>query len=288
MEHIVLLDYCDYEFIEEEHVFGLVTFRAHVVGHHHKRVRIKAMTFYSEEESELLTLESELLQQLNDFRPEYEKLFQKKDEKRRGSFLSQPVPMMNLNIVRDDAVNLFGLPVKSNAPDHVPNFISLQKHNIEGCQSLVVEDFEGVSLLNYFPNLSDKAESSLDLTSIKKLELTEKIDLFIQFTEVLNYIHSAKICHLQFCPANILVKFEDGKKPCVQLINFRNGSTFEQLPLVSVKPFANLSYISPELTGRTNCLVDYRSDMYSCGVMMWEILTEEKAFKDQDEAVFHF
>jgi serine/threonine protein kinase len=362
-----LPDYCDFVTISNEPSTGLSIQTAHVKNHPEKRVRIKACTFYSEEENQLLKNESEVLKHLNKARKEFFRNLQKAPPARRsitepyqktrgrkksimdvensmpdpvqrvrrgsigkkrksltetnlmgrrnsvgressdvtapyftrgrGGSLGrrdstiQAIPMMMLEQTKEDVEEY--IPLKTLIADFIPNYISLERMYDEGCFALIVDDFQGLPLRSFIPNLNlENANLSRvgnmindDQKIFSEITLGQKLDILLQLADVLNYIHTAKIGHLEISPDNILLKNGNGNRYLIQLINFTNSTSFDRLPLKTSKCFSNLAYTSPELTGRTESTVDYRSDMYSVGITMWELLTEEQAFRCKEDAV---
>jgi len=124
-------------------------------------------------------------------------------------------------------------------------------------------------LMEYFKSCSLK-------DVIKKtplFALTKALDVLYQVGLALDYIHSCGIIHLDVKPANILV--DDALK--TKLADFGLASTFFQGRFRFTRRVGGTpSYMSPEqINGRA---VDRRSDIYSFGVMAYEIVTGRLPF----------
>ena len=83
-------------------------------------------------------------------------------------------------------------------------------------------------------------------------------------------------------PANILVEPETGQ---VLLVDF-SLATAQEPNTVSPEdvavPVGDWAYVSPEQTGRMNRPVDYRTDCYSMGVLLYRMLTGQLPFQAND------
>ncbi|MDM8526567.1 AAA family ATPase [Anaerolineales bacterium HSG24] len=133
---------------------------------------------------------------------------------------------------------------------------------------MVVEDFGGHSL------------KQLKLGG--QLPVAEFLHLAIQISDILGQVHQHEVIHKDINPANIVLNPETGE---VKLIDFglstrlsRELPTFRNPEVLE----GTLAYISPEQTGRMNRGVDYRTDLYSLGVMLYELLTGQLPFQGHD------
>ena len=116
----------------------------------------------------------------------------------------------------------------------------------------------------------------------KSLELYEKIRLAIQCAEAIAHVHRNQIVHNDINPNNILI---DPEAERIRIIDFGLSTLVPREEIALKNPErleGTLSYISPEQTGRINRSVDYRSDLYSFGVVLYEMLTGERPFNSTD------
>lgn len=100
--------------------------------------------------------------------------------------------------------------------------------------------------------------------------------------EALGQIHQCNVIHKSIQPANILLEAETGR---VRLIDFGISSRLsaENNTMRSLQALeGHLEYIAPEQTGRMNRLLDYRADLYSLGVVFYEMLTGKIPFAADD------
>lgn len=95
-------------------------------------------------------------------------------------------------------------------------------------------------------------------------------------------IHAAGIIHKNLNPSNIVFNPDTG---AVKIIDFGLATTLsrERPPLKTAQMIeGTLAYLSPEQTGRMNRTVDYRTDFYSLGVTLYELLTGRLPFTAAD------
>ncbi|WP_437974886.1 AAA family ATPase [Sorangium sp. So ce295] len=114
-----------------------------------------------------------------------------------------------------------------------------------------------------------------------KLGVGASLDVLIPVAEALADIHRHGLIHGDVRPTNILLG-EDGQ---VKLTGFGVDSivTREKEEIYSRRVLSKvLPYASPEQTGRMNRSVDYRTDMYSFGVVLYEMLTGRRPFEALD------
>jgi diguanylate cyclase (GGDEF)-like protein len=105
------------------------------------------------------------------------------------------------------------------------------------------------------------------------------LSIALQLSEILGRIHQRGIVHKAVTADNVLINPLTG---AVALSGFGIASELEQEPQathMSRQPQGDLPYMSPEQTGRMNRDLDYRSDYYSLGVLLFELLTGERPFK---------
>ncbi len=135
---------------------------------------------------------------------------------------------------------------------------------------LVVEDFGGESL--------DR------IVRRRPLELEELLAIAVQAAAALIDIHAAGIIHKDINPSNIVYNRRTG---AVKVIDFGIAALISrdqaqpkapETPETPETPEGSLPYISPEQTGRMNRAVDYRSDFYSLGATLYELLTQRPLF----------
>jgi serine/threonine protein kinase/Flp pilus assembly protein TadD len=112
-----------------------------------------------------------------------------------------------------------------------------------------------------------------DWCDAHRLGITERLGLFQQVLEAVQYAHEKKVIHRDLKPSNILVS-ESGQ---VRLLDFGVARLLEaeetdQPALTSVYGRAlTPDYASPELLRGDP--IDARSDLYSLGVLLYELLT---------------
>lgn len=116
----------------------------------------------------------------------------------------------------------------------------------------------------------------------EKMTLTDVLTVAVRIAQIISGIHHQKIIHRNISSDNILIAPDTWQ---VQLIDFGLASRFTIKMEYSGSPEVlpgDLHYIAPEQTGRMNRIVDYRSDLYSLGVVLYEMLTGLLPFVSAD------
>lgn len=105
----------------------------------------------------------------------------------------------------------------------------------------------------------------------------------IHLCEGLEKIHKAHIVHADIKPSNILY---NGENRQIKILDFGSAiyTSQEKLPDKYSITTDNVEYISPEQTGRMKRMIDYRSDLYSLGIVFYQMLTGEVPYKSKDRS----
>ncbi|KFE70692.1 trifunctional serine/threonine-protein kinase/ATP-binding protein/sensor histidine kinase [Hyalangium minutum] len=129
--------------------------------------------------------------------------------------------------------------------------------------------------------LEEVAGTPLSDETGKPFEVARALRLGSSLASTLAEIHRRGVIHKDLKPANIIVTASGETR----LIDF--GSASLQLvehvdALHSHLIEGTLPYMSPEQTGRMNRAVDYRTDLYSLGITLYELLTGGRPFYGKD------
>lgn len=154
-----------------------------------------------------------------------------------------------------------------------------------------LKDIEGVINVYDLTNIQnslmiveeDIGAKSLDMIlAAETIDLNEALQLAIRIAHILDRIHRCRVIHKDFNPTNIVWNRLTEE---LRVIDFGIASQLsqERQEFQSVNQLeGNLAYISPEQTGRINRKLDYRSDLYSFGISLYQLFTGVLPFVSQD------
>ena len=118
------------------------------------------------------------------------------------------------------------------------------------------------------------------------LTTRERLELFVQVCQAVQHAHQKGIIHRDLKPSNMLVTLHDGV-PVPKIIDFGIAKAIDQ-QLTEKTLFTGFGqmigtplYMSPEQAELSGLDVDTRSDIYSLGVLLYELLTGSTPF-DQE------
>ncbi|NMM47686.1 ATP-binding sensor histidine kinase [Marinigracilibium pacificum] len=144
---------------------------------------------------------------------------------------------------------------------------SFGQTTINGRSAVILDYVDGLTLSNY----------------IRKFDppFIERLQIAISICRIIEKIHQFDIIHKDINSQNILVNSNNE----VHLIDFGLATklnTKTDVQNVSNYVAGTLAYISPEQTGRVNHVVDQRSDLYSLGVVLYELFSGQLPFTTLD------
>jgi tetratricopeptide (TPR) repeat protein/serine/threonine protein kinase len=119
-----------------------------------------------------------------------------------------------------------------------------------------------------------------------QVPVRERLGLFLEVCHAVQHAHQKGIIHRDIKPSNVLVMSHDGT-PRVKVIDFGVAKAIAQqlTDKTLYTQFTQLVgtplYMSPEQAGQSGLDVDTRSDIYSLGVLLYELLTGTTPF-DRD------
>jgi serine/threonine protein kinase len=120
-----------------------------------------------------------------------------------------------------------------------------------------------------------------------RLEVRQRLDLFIQICHAIQHAHQKGVIHGDIKPSNIMVALHDGK-PVPKVIDFGIAKATEARlrEKLLFTAYAQLvgtpAYMSPEQAEMGGVDIDTRSDIYSLGVLLYELLTGRTPFATKE------
>src|SRR5262249_10935654 len=125
-----------------------------------------------------------------------------------------------------------------------------------------------------------------DFCDQNHLPVRERLELFVSVCQAVQHAHQKGVIHRDLKPSNVLVTLHDGV-PVPRVIDFGIAKALGRHPTDETL-FTNFGqvmgtplYMSPEQAQLSGLDIDTRSDIYSLGVVLYELLTGTTPFEQE-------
>ena len=140
----------------------------------------------------------------------------------------------------------------------------------------------------YFVMELVRGQKITDYCDQRNLDIRRRLDLFLQVCHAIQHAHQKGIIHRDIKPSNILVTQDDGV-PVPKVIDFgiakaiTGGRLADNTIFTASEQFMGTpAYMSPEQAQMNSVDVDTRSDIYSLGVLLYELLAGKTPFDPRE------
>ncbi|MEO5650497.1 MAG: serine/threonine-protein kinase PknK, partial [Ginsengibacter sp.] len=146
-----------------------------------------------------------------------------------------------------------------------PNIVNaLRMEPYQNSIAIILEDVQGCLLREY--------------TDHKPVDFSTFFSIAIPLVDAIKFLHQNHIIHKNINPSNIIIETLTSQPKLSGFTIADELSREAQQPNSRELSLADLSYISPEQTARMNRTIDNRTDIYSLGIVFYELLTGSTPF----------
>ncbi|MCA9122260.1 MAG: protein kinase [Planctomycetaceae bacterium] len=124
-----------------------------------------------------------------------------------------------------------------------------------------------------------------DVTTARRMDFAEATRLIATIADALHHAHEHQVIHRDLKPANIMIDIDDN--PRVMDFGLAKRHVGEITVTTDGSILGTPSYMSPEQASGNSQSADRRSDVYSLGVILFELLSGERPFRGNSVMLLH-